>query len=88
MEIPDVAYQCGMSYSNVNRRLENMVELNIVTRAKIEKGGKGRPSYGYVPTADFLKRWSMAKIDERRFRVKAKDSRNAMSLASSNSPAR
>ena len=88
MEIPDVAYQCGMSYSNVNRRLENMVELNIVTRAKIEKGGKGRPSYGYVPTSDFLKRWSMAKIDERRFRVKAKESRNAMSLASSNSPAR
>lgn len=80
METAEVAYQCGMSHTNVHRRLENMIELQIVDREKITKD-RGRPSYGYVPAQSFLKLWNSAKIDGKRFRTKAKDSRNAVSLA-------
>lgn len=79
----DIAFRCGMSHSNVHRRLENMIELDITTRDKVSKE-RGRPEYGYRISDQFLKLWLKAKIDENRFRTKAKDARNAVSLATTN----
>lgn len=85
LETGDIAFRCGMSYSNVHRRLENMIELDIAGRDKIVRE-RGRPAFGYRISDQFLNLWKKAKVDENRFRTKAKDARNAVSLATSNNP--
>ena len=67
-EVHGIAYECQMAYANVNRRLENMLELGIINRHKLETEGRGRPTYGYQLSDHFVSLWKRAKIDAMKFK--------------------
>lgn len=71
MEVSDVAFKTELSYSNVNRRMENMIELGMLQRKLLPKNaGRGRSSYGYTVTQHFFALWKNAKLDTKRFAAK------------------
>ena len=49
LSLPDIAAKVGTSYEYVRRICTDMYELGLLSRAKVETGNKGRPTYLYGP---------------------------------------
>lgn len=62
VEIHTLAPRCRMGESNLRRRLEDMVELGIVEKRRVEHKGRGQPPYGYIVSPDLRSIWLKAGI--------------------------
>jgi len=62
VEVHTLAPRCRMGESNLRRRLDDMVELGIAERRRIEHKGRGQPPYGYIVTPELYRIWNKAGI--------------------------